>query len=310
VQDIVVPDLTGRLAVVTGASDGLGLGLATRLAAAGAELVLPVRNQAKGEAAIDRLRAGVPDAQVSLRELDLASLDSVAALAKTLDAEGRPIHLLINNAGVMTPATRHTTADGLELQFGTNYLGHVALTGRLLPLLSAGQARVTTMSSSAARQGKINWADLQSEDKYAPIASYGQSKLANLLFGLELERRSRAGDWGIVSNVAHPGTTLTNLYASGPNLGRNRPAPYQAIFTRLARWGVFVQTVDRGLLPALFAATSDQAKGGAFYGPDGLGQFTGGPTELKVYKSALDQDLASRLWDESLRLAEIDFATT
>jgi NAD(P)-dependent dehydrogenase (short-subunit alcohol dehydrogenase family) len=310
VQDVVVPDLTGRLAVVTGASDGLGLGLATRLAAAGAELVLPVRNQAKGEAAIDRLRAGVPDAQVSLRELDLASLDSVASLAKTLDAEGRPIQLLINNAGVMTPATRHTTADGLELQFGTNYLGHVALTGRLLPLLSAGQARVTTMSSSAARQGKINWADLQSEDKYAPIASYGQSKLANLLFGLELERRSRAGGWGIVSNVAHPGTTLTNLYASGPNLGRNRPAPYQAIFTRLARWGVFVQTVDRGLLPALFAATSDQAKGGAFYGPDGLGQFTGGPTELKVYKSALDRELASRLWDESLRLAEIDFATT
>ena len=269
-QDLAVPDLAGKLAVVTGGSDGVGVGLATRLAGAGAQVVLPVRNQAKGAAAIDRIRAAVPYARVSLRELDLASLKSVEALAETLDDEGRPIHLLINNAGVMAPATRHTTVDGFELQFGTNYVGHVALTARLLPLLRAGRARITTMTSSAARQGKINWDDLQSEQKYSPVRSYGQSKLADLLFAVELDRRSTAGGWGVVSNAAHPGTTLTNLYAAGPDLGRERPSPYAAIMTRLAGWGLFVQGVDQGLQPALYAATSPHAHGGRLYGPDGF----------------------------------------
>ncbi|MEU4405414.1 SDR family oxidoreductase [Streptosporangium sp. NPDC023963] len=307
-KDVSVPDLTGKLAVVTGASDGVGLGLAVRLARAGAELVLPVRNPVKGEAAVARVRAAAPGATVSLRELDLASLDSVAALAKRLNAEGRPVDILINNAGVMSPATRHTTADGLELQFGTNHIGHVALAGGILPLLRAGRARVTTMSSSAARTAKIDWDDLQSERKYSPIRSYGLSKLANLMFGLELDRRSRAGGWGVVSNVAHPGTTLTNLYASGPNLGRERPSPLEAIMTRLSRVGLFVQTVDKGALPALYAATDPRAQGGRFYGPDGFGQFTGGPTELAVYKPARDEAAAARLWDVSERLARIEFA--
>src|SRR5258706_1227925 len=169
-------DRTGRLAVVTGASSGFGLGLAPRLAAAGAEILLPVRDEAKGEAALSRIRAEVPGADVSLRELDLASLKSVDALGDTLNAEGRPIHILINNAGLMTPATRHTTADGLELQFGTNHIGHFALTGRLLPLLSAGEARVTTMTSSAARHAPLNWEDLQSERAYAPVPPYNRSK--------------------------------------------------------------------------------------------------------------------------------------
>ena len=295
--------------MVTGGSDGLGLGLATRLAAAGAEVLLPVRNPAKGRAAIDRIEAAVPGARVSLRDLDLASLESVAGLTDGLLAEGRPVHILINNAGVMTPATRQVTADGFELQFGTNYLGHVALTGRLLPLLRAGRARVTTMSSSAARQAKINWSDPQSTESYSPVRAYGQSKLANLLFGLELDRRSRAGDWGITSNVAHPGTTLTNLYAAGPNLGRDRPARYEAIMTRLAAWGVFVQSVEQGLRPALYAATSPHADGGRLYGPDGLGQFTGGPAELAIYRSARNEADAERLWDLSLELARIEFAT-
>ncbi|MER5649403.1 SDR family oxidoreductase [Streptosporangium sp. NPDC002524] len=307
-KDVSVPDLTGKLAVVTGASDGVGLGLAVRLAQAGAELVLPVRNPVKGEAAVARVRAAAPGATVSLRELDLASLDSVAALAEKLNAEDRPIDILINNAGVMSPATRHTTADGLELQFGTNHIGHVALVGGLLPLLRAGRARVTTMSSGAARTTRIDWDDLQSERKYSPIRSYGLSKLANLMFGLELDRRSRAGGWGLVSNVAHPGTTLTNLYASGPNLGRERPSPLEAIMTRLSRVGLFVQTVDRGALPALYAATDPRARGGGFYGPDGLGQFTGGPTELAVYKPARDEAAAARLWDVSERLARVEFA--
>jgi NAD(P)-dependent dehydrogenase (short-subunit alcohol dehydrogenase family) len=304
---VSVPDLTGRRAVVTGASDGIGLGLATRLAQAGADLVLPVRDPVKGEAAVARIRSAAPGAVVTLRDLDLASLDSVAALSDTLNAEARPVDILVNNAGVMSPATRHTTADGLELQFGTNHIGHMALVGRILPLLIAGQARVTTLSSSAARTGKIDWADLQSERKYSPIRSYGTSKLANLMFGLELDRRSRANGWGVVSNVAHPGTTLTNLYVSGPNLGRKRPAHLQTIMKRLAGWGLFVQNVDAGLLPALYAATSPQAQGGRFYGPDGLGQFTGAPTELTVYRAARDEAAAARLWDVSERLTGVEF---
>jgi NAD(P)-dependent dehydrogenase (short-subunit alcohol dehydrogenase family) len=306
-KDLSVPDLTGKLAVVTGASDGIGLGLAVRLAQAGADLVLPVRNPVKGGAAATRIRSVAPGAMVTLRELDLASLDSVAALADKLNAEGRPVDILVNNAGVMMPATRHTTADGLELQFGTNHIGHMALVGRILPLLSAGRARVTTMSSSAARTGKIDWADLQSERKYSPARSYMRSKLANLMFGLELDRRSRASGWGVVSNVAHPGTTLTNLYASGPNLGRERPSRQQAIMKRLSRWGLFVQTVDAGMLPALYAATSPQAQGGRFYGPDGLGQFTGAPTELAVYRPARGEAGAARLWDVSERLTGVEF---
>ncbi len=305
---VTVPDLTGRLAVVTGASSGLGLGLTTRLAAAGAEVLLAVRDPGRGEAALARVRAEVPAARVSLRTLDLASLASVADLGDHLGAEGRPINILINNAGVMAPATRHSTADGLELQFGTNYLGHVALTGRLLALLRAGQARVTTMTSSAARQARLNWADLQSERTYSPVRAYGQSKLANLMFALELDRRSRAAGWGIVSNAAHPGTTLTGLYAAGPNLGREQPAPHEAIMTRLARWGLFVHGVDQGLQSALYAATSPLARGGRLYGPDGIGQFTGGPTELAIYRSARDTAETARLWDYSLRLAHVEFS--
>ncbi|WP_327007968.1 SDR family oxidoreductase [Dactylosporangium sp. NBC_01737] len=300
-------DLTGRLAVVTGASSGLGLGLATRLAAAGAEVLLPVRDEAKGEAALSRIRAEVPGADVSLRELDLASLKSVGALGDTLNAEGRPVHILVNNAGLMTPATRHTTADGLELQFGTNHIGHFALTGRLLPLLSAGEARVTTMTSSAARHAKLNWEDLQSERAYAPVRAYNQSKLANLMFALELDRRSRAAGWGIVSNAAHPGTALTGLYAAGPNMGREKPSPIEAVMKRLASWGVLVQGVDRGLLPALYAATSPEAGGGHFYGPDGFGQFTGGPAQLDPYRPARDEAAAARLWDVSQRFAGVEF---
>jgi NAD(P)-dependent dehydrogenase (short-subunit alcohol dehydrogenase family) len=306
-KEVTVTGVRGKRVVVTGASDGVGLGLALRLATAGAELVLPVRNEAKGAAAVERIRAADPDVEVSTRALDLASLASVQKLAATLEAEGRPIHLLINNAGVMAPPTRHTTEDGFELQFGTNHLGHMALTGRLLPLLREGGARVTTVTSSAARSGKPDWEDLQAERGYAPVRAYNLSKLANLLFALELNRRSTAGGWGIVSNAAHPGTTLTNLYASGPNLGRSRPSPHEAIVRRLARWGLLVQSVDAGLLPLLYAATSPEADGGQLYGPDGLGQFTGGPTRLAVYKSARDGATAARMWRVSEELTGVRF---
>ncbi|MGM9383096.1 SDR family oxidoreductase [Streptomyces antibioticus] len=304
---VSVPDLHGKIAVVTGASDGIGLRLAERLALAGAEVVLPMRSATKGAAALDRIRAAAPEARVSSRVLDLSSLSSVAALADTLLAEGRPINLMVNNAGVMAPATRHESVDGFELQFATNHLGHMALTGRLMPLLRAGKARVTTVTSSAARTSKINWGDLESVKNYSPVRSYGASKLANLLFALELDRRSRVAAWGVVSNAAHPGTTLTNLYASGPNLGRGKPAPHEAIMKRLAKWGMFVHSAEAGMLPPLFALTSPQARGGVLYGPDGFGQFTGSPTELALYKSARSAADAERLWQVSERLTGVSF---
>jgi NAD(P)-dependent dehydrogenase (short-subunit alcohol dehydrogenase family) len=302
--DMSVPDLTGKLAVVTGGSDGLGLGLAERLARAGAEVILPVRNAAKGSAAAARIGGNV-----STRPLDLSSLASVAAFADGLNADGRPVHLLINNAGVMAPATRHTTDDGLELQFETNYLGHFALVARILPLLRAGHARVTTQSSIAARTGRIAFDDLQSAEKYAPMRAYGLSKLATMLFGLELDRRSRAHGWNITSNVAHPGLTSTNLQASGPNMGRAKASPMDPIFKWMSRRGLMVQSVDTGILPALYAATSPQAQGGKFYGPAGFLHLTGAATEQKIYRPGRDTEVAARLWDESARLAGVEFAT-
>ncbi|WDZ84696.1 SDR family oxidoreductase [Micromonospora cathayae] len=213
--DITVPDLSGKRAVVTGASDGMGLGIATRLAEAGAEVILPVRNPGKGEAAITTIRRTVPAAKLAPRSLDLSSLESVAALGDTLRAEGRPIHILINNAGVMRPPTRQTTADGFELQFGTNHLGHFALVGHLLPLLRAGRARVTSQVSIAARKGTINWDDLNWERSYHVMRAYSQSKIAFGLFGLELDRRSRAHGWGISSNIAHPGVAPPACWPPG-----------------------------------------------------------------------------------------------
>jgi NAD(P)-dependent dehydrogenase (short-subunit alcohol dehydrogenase family) len=294
--------LHGKLAVVTGASDGIGLGLARRLARAGAEVILPVRNAAKGRAALDRVGG-----RASLRTLDLASLSSVADLADTLTAEGRPIDILVNNAAVMTPPTRFTTADGFELQFGTNYLGHFALVARILPLLVAGRARVTTQVSIAARSGSMNWSDMQFERGYRPMAAYSQSKLATMLFGLELDRRSRANGWGITSNVAHPGLTSTNLQTAGPTMGGKR-SPLDAMFRFQARLGWPVQTVEGGLRPALHAATDPSAEGGRFYGPRGLLHLTGAATGQEIYRSARNPRDAARLWDLSLELAGVTFA--
>jgi NAD(P)-dependent dehydrogenase (short-subunit alcohol dehydrogenase family) len=296
-------NLHGKLAVITGASDGIGLGLARRLAGAGAEIIIPVRNAAKGRAAVEKIGGNV-----STRTLDLASLASVAALADGLNAEGRPIDILINNAGVMTPPARHVTEDGFELQFGTNHLGHFALVARILPLLIAGRARVTTQVSSGALAGRINWADPQFERGYSPWPAYNQSKLATMLFGLELDRRSRANGWGITSNVAHPGLTWTNLQTAGPTMGGRR-SPLNAVFRRLSKIGWPVQTVEGGLRPALYAATDTAAEGGRFYGPRGPGHLTGAAAEQKIYRSARSEQDAARLWELSLRLAHVAFAT-
>lgn len=231
-----VPDLPGRFAVVTGANSGLGFGLANRLAAAGADVVMAVRDRVKGERAVADIRRDAPQAKLTIKQLDLSSLESVAALGEQLSAEGRPIDVLINNAGVMTPPQRQQTSDGFELQFGTNHLGHFALTGRLLSLLRAAEsARVVTVSSLAATQGKLDFGDVNAQQGYKPMHSYGVAKLAQLMFAVELDRRSRQGGWGLMSNAAHPGLTKTNLL-SGASYGRAKPT-LQARLTQLT-WRV------------------------------------------------------------------------
>ncbi|MFD3684151.1 SDR family oxidoreductase [Nocardiopsis sp. NPDC058631] len=305
--DITVPDLTGKRAVVTGASDGMGLGIARRLAEAGAEVIIPVRNLRKGEAAIAKIRHAAPGADVSLRSLDLSSLDSVAALGDALREEGRPIHLLINNAGVMRPPNRQTTADGYEIQFGTNHLGHFALVGRLLPLLRAGRARVTSQISIAARRGAINWDDLNWERSYHVMRAYGQSKIAFGLFGLELERRSKAHGWGITSNLSHPGVAPTNLLAARPEIGRSEDTPYIRRIRALSARGILAGTVETAKLPALMAATDPDAKQGALYSPSGFGRLGGPPSEQRLYPPLRGEEEAARVWRASEQLTKVSF---
>lgn len=307
--DIAIPDLAGRRALVTGASDGMGLGIAERLAAAGAEVILPVRNPRKGEAAIARIRRRIPAANVSLRSLDLSSLDSVAALGDTLRGEGHPIHILVNNAGVMTPPGRQVTADGFELQFGTNHLGHFALVARLLPLLQAGRARVTSQISIAARRGAINWDDLNWERSYHGQRAYSQSKIAFGLFGLELDRRSRAEGWGITSNLSHPGVAPTNLLAARPELDRDEDTRAIGLIRALSARGILIGTVETAKLPALMAATDPAAEGGALYGPRGLGHLGGPPAEQRLYPPLRSPEDATRIWEISERLTETAFVT-
>jgi NAD(P)-dependent dehydrogenase (short-subunit alcohol dehydrogenase family) len=303
--DLTVPDLSGKRAVVTGASDGIGLGLATRLAAAGAEVLLPVRNPPKGEAAITTIRQRNPNANVSLRALDLASLDSVAALGEALREEGHPIHILINNAGIMTPPNRQTTADGFELQFGTNHLGHFALVGHLLPLLRAGRARVTSQISVAANRNSINWDDLNWERSYDGMRAYSQSKIAFGLFGLELDRRSQANGWGITSNLSHPGIAPTSLLAARPEVGRDQDTRGVRMIRALSARGILVGTVQTAQLPALYAATSPDTKSGGFYGPRGLGHMGGPPGEQKLFSRLRSTEDAQRIWQVSEELVNV-----
>jgi NAD(P)-dependent dehydrogenase (short-subunit alcohol dehydrogenase family) len=302
-----MPDLAGRRTVLTGGSDGIGLEIATRLAVAGAELVLPVRNPAKGESAVARIRQQAPDARVTLRHLDLSSLESVAALGETMRAEGDPIHLLINNAGVMTPPDRQTTVDGFELQFGTNHLGHFALVAQLLPLLQAGKARVTSQISVAANQGAINWDDLNWERSYHGMRAYSQSKIAFGQFGLELSRRSMEHGWGITSNLSHPGIAPTSLLSARPELGRGGDTTSVLLIRWMSARGILVGTPETAALPALFAATSREARDGAFYGPKGIGHMGGAPAEQPLFSRLRSEEEAARVWQVSEELTKVPF---
>ncbi|MBW4033403.1 MAG: SDR family oxidoreductase [Acidobacteria bacterium] len=307
-SDFALPDLAGTRALLTGGSDGIGLGIATHLAAAGAEVLLPVRNQAKGAAAVATIRETVPDARITLHPLDLSSLESIARLGDALRSAGEPIHLLINNAGVMTPPQRQTTADGFELQFGTNHLGHMAMVGHVLPLLVAGRARVTSQLSLAANQGKINWDDLNWQHSYNGMRAYSQSKIALGLLGLELDRRSRAGGWGITSNLAHPGVAPTSLLSARPELGRGRASSGRSLIGALSARGILFGTATSAGLPALLAATGSDARGPHFYGPSGPGHLGGPPAEQALYSRLRSEADARRIWDASVELTGVDVA--
>ncbi|MFC7374435.1 SDR family oxidoreductase [Brachybacterium sp. GCM10030267] len=292
-------DVRGKLAVVTGASDGIGLHLASRLAAAGADVVMPVRTPAKGDAAADRIRRDTGAENVTTRPLDLSSLDSIAALAQQLTGEGRPIAILINNAGVMTPPTRQVTQDGFELQLGTNHLGHFALTLGLLPLLKEGRARVTHQTSIAARSGEILWDDLNSERGYDPMTAYTSSKIAVALFARQLDARSRQENWGLSSNLSHPGVSPTNLLGAQPGLGRERATGSRRVIHVLSRLGI-AGTPQSAALPALLAAAGPSSKGDEFYGPRRT--IAGAPARVPFWKPFASMESAARLWEVSEQL--------
>jgi NAD(P)-dependent dehydrogenase (short-subunit alcohol dehydrogenase family) len=295
-----IPDQHGRTAIVTGANSGLGLASARELARHGARVVLACRDTGKGAVALREIEAAAPGAQLELAELDLGELASVEAFAESFrSAHPEGLDLLINNAGVMAPPRRQT-ADGFELQLGTNHLGHFALTGRLIGLMEGHlDARVVTLSSNAHKMGRIDLEDLQSEHGYRRWSVYGQSKLANLMFALELDRRLRQRGSTVKSLAAHPGYAATNLQsAAAPALDR-----MVMVFTNL----VMAQSADMGALPTLYAATYPGLEGGSYVGPDGIGEFRGHPHLSSPSGSARDADMAARLWAASEELTGVRF---
>jgi NAD(P)-dependent dehydrogenase (short-subunit alcohol dehydrogenase family) len=295
-----IPDLTGRRAIVTGSNSGLGFQTALELARHGAAVLMTTRDHNAGQDAIRRVRETAPGADVSCRHLDLADLGSVREFA---EANKTPIDILVNNAGVMAIPPRQTS-DGFEMQLGTNHLGHFALTGLLLPaLLARPGARVVTVSSTVHRAGAINFDDLMSEKSYRPWQAYAQSKLANLLFMRELDRRARAAGCDLISAAAHPGYASTNLQSVGPRMARRR------LTGAVMKVGTLVlgQSAAAGALPQLYAATAPGVQGGDYYGPRGLAEQRGLPKKVAMSANARDDDAALRLWERSAELTKVQF---
>ncbi len=293
-----IPDQTGRVAVVTGANSGLGLISARELARAGATVIVAAR-EGKANAALGEIAGSVPKAKLEPRELDLADLGSVRAFAEAVGADHPKIDLLMNNAGVMMPP-RSETADGFELQFGTNHLGHFALTGLLLDRLEAADApRVVTLSSIEHKPGRLNFDDLQCERSYSPRGAYQQSKLANAVFGLELDRRLRAAGLPVISVLAHPGYSATNLQLTGPT------GPMRTLL-RVSNQ-LIAQSAEQGALPQLYAATADGVEGGSFIGPDGFREARGHPTVVQPVGRARDPEAGRRLWEVSEELTAVKY---
>jgi len=288
-----IPDQTGRVAVVTGANSGIGFETARALAGKGARVVLACRDEARGRAAEQRLGREVPGADARFEPLDLGSLDSIRAFAEKLAATEPRLDLLINNAGVMIPPYGRT-ADGFETQLGTNHLGHFALTGRLLDRIRAtAGARVVSVSSLAHFIGAIDFDDLQSERSYSASRAYGQSKLANLLFTRELDRRLRRAGIDALAAAAHPGSTRTALQR------------HSGAMESLVR--VFSQLPPEGALPTLYAATAPDVRGGEYFGPSGFMGCLGPPDRARSSGRSKDMALAQRLWDVSEQLTGVRF---
>ncbi|HEY4914625.1 MAG TPA: oxidoreductase [Candidatus Dormibacteraeota bacterium] len=297
-----IPDQHGRTAIVTGANSGLGRIVARELARHGAKVIVASRDSAKGAEAAKAIKAAFPSATVEAAQLDLADLASVRGFADRIRTGNRHIDLLINNAGVMAAPYRRT-ADGFELQLGTNHLGHFALTGLLLPLLHGRpDARVVTVSSNNHKGGRIRFDDLQGGGRYSRWGAYAQSKLANLLFAFELDRRLKAGGWRLISVAAHPGYSATNLQLSGP-------LAHERFLMRLSN-RLLAQPAEMGALPLLYAATAPELPGGSYVGPDGPAEMRGHPVLVQAAKSAHDEESARRLWDISERLTGVTFDFT
>jgi NAD(P)-dependent dehydrogenase (short-subunit alcohol dehydrogenase family) len=292
-----IPGQTGRTAVVTGANSGLGLVTARELARHGALVVMACRNLDKGRAAQAEVSEAATGPKPELENLDLASLSSVRSFADRFQASHDSLDLLVNNAGVMAPPRRRT-ADGFELQFGTNHLGHFALTNLLLPLMEGrDDARVVTVSSTAHKMGRIAFDNLNGDRRYFRWNAYGQSKLANLLFALELDRRLRAEDSTVKSLAAHPGYAETNLQSAA--------APLVDRLVMKVSNAVIAQSDEMGALPVLFAATQPGVAGGLYIGPDGVGEQRGHPKIVKPSGAARDEATARRLWDVSEELTRV-----
>ena len=295
-----MPSQAGRSFVITG-TGGLGYECGLALARAGGDVILAGRNATKGQQALNSIRAAVAGATISFELLDLASLASITAFGQRMRRTRSNLDVLINNAGVMVPPRRQMTEDGFELQIGTNYLGHFALTAHLMPLLARGdKARVVNLSSIAARQGTIDFSNLNAERSYTPMPIYTQSKLACLMFAYELQRRSNAENWGITSIAAHPGVSRTDLLhnASG-RFSFNR-------FARSFLWFLF-QPAAQGALPTLYAAAAPDAQPGGYYGPHRLSETRGYPAVAKPIPQAADEQVARRLWDVSEDMTNVRF---
>jgi NAD(P)-dependent dehydrogenase (short-subunit alcohol dehydrogenase family) len=294
-----IPPQQGRLAIVTGANSGIGYQAARYLSRVGSRVILACRNTEKGEAARAKIVSEHPSAKIELHTLDVADLDSVRRFAEQFRNEHTALDLLINNAGVMAIPERHSTPQGFEIQFGTNHLGHFALTGLLLPaLLQQANSRVVTVASIAHKGGRLNFDDLNAERGYDPRRAYQQSKLANLVFGLELDRRLRERSVKTLSVIAHPGVAVTNIVSNGMGRGL-RGRLVGLVFPFVG------QSDDRGSWPILYAATSPDVHGGGYYGPNGIAEIKGTPVEVRPKPHALDPESGKRLWEVSEALTGV-----